>query len=134
MKRVFRRSSASLEEIFAFVRTFLGAEGITPDFANDLDLVLEELFTNLVKYSRGERGDIEIGMERSPNGVRAWLRETGAELFDPTAAPPVDLEQPIEERRIGGLGIHLVRKITEQFSYEWDDGVATTTVTLRIPR
>jgi anti-sigma regulatory factor (Ser/Thr protein kinase) len=42
--------------------------------------------------------------------------------FDPSAAPQVDVEQPLEERRVGGLGIHLVRQFVEQLEYRRLEG------------
>lgn len=133
MTRSFPRSLDSLERAFEYVRTFVASEKLDGGFAHDIDLVLEELFTNLVKYGRGDRGPIEIGLERTGARVRAWLRESAAEIFDPTNAPQVDVTRPLGERPLGGLGLHLVRQMTEEFRYEWKDGVGTTSVTLRIP-
>ena len=42
--------------------------------------------------------------------------------FDPTAAPEADTEAGLAQRRIGGLGIHLVRQIMDNVRYEWKDG------------
>ncbi len=131
MVRPFPREMASLAALVAFVREFIAAEGLDEGHAFDLDLVIEELFTNLVKYARGERGDIEVGLERTAQGVVVTLREHGAEYHDPTAAPEVDVDRPIGEKVPGGLGIHLIRRISEDFRYEWRAGTATTTVTMR---
>ena len=132
MVRPFTREMASIPALVAFVREFLRQEGITDERAFDLDLVIEELFTNLVKYGRGARGMIDVGLTRESAQVVITLREHGAEYHDPTAAPEVDVDRPIGERVPGGLGIHLVRKLSEDFRYEWRDGTATTTVTMRM--
>lgn len=123
---------ASIPALVGFVREFLQAEGLPETQAFDLDLVIEELFTNLVKYARGDRGTIEVGLTRDDTRVVITLSEYGAEYHDPTAAPKVDVDRPIGERVPGGLGIHLVRKLSEDFRYEWRDGTATTTVTMRM--
>ena len=104
MRRSFPREMASLEAIVAFVREFLAREGLGDGAAYELDLVLEELFTNLVKYGRGARGDVEISLECAADGVMAELREFDAEAFDPTLLPEVDVNRPVAERRPGGLG------------------------------
>jgi len=124
---------ASLEAIVAYVREFLAQEGLDEDAASDLDLVLEELFTNLVKYGRGARGDVEIALERGAQGVTAKLREFDAEPFDPTKLPEVDVHRPIAERRPGGLGVHFIRSLTKAFRYEYSDRVGVITVAMKEP-
>lgn len=131
MVRTFPRQMASLAALVEFVREFLAAERLSESRAFELDLVIEELFTNLVKYAGGERGDIDVGLARESEHVVITLREYGAELHDPTARPEVDVHRPIDERTPGGLGVHLVRRMSEDFRYEWQGGTATTTVTMR---
>jgi len=131
MVRTFPRDMASLPALVDFVREFLAAETLGEDDAYALDLVLEELFTNLVKYGRGARGDVEVGLRRDPSGLVLTLREFDAEFYDPTAAPDVDVTRPIEERRPGGLGIHFVRTLTSEFRYDWRERIGTITVTMR---
>lgn len=123
---------ASIPALVGFVREFLDQEGLSDERAFDLDLVIEELFTNLVKYAQGDRGMINVGLNREAAQVIITLCEAGARFHDPTAAPDVDVDRPIGERVPGGLGIHLVRKLSEDFRYEWRDGSATTTVTMRM--
>lgn len=133
MRRSFPRQMTSLEAIVAYVRDFLAHEGIDEASASayDLDLVLEELFTNLVKYGRGARGDVEILLERGPDGVTAVLREYDAERFDPTELPEVDVTKPIEQRRPGGLGVHFIRQLTRSFDYDYRDRVGVIRVAMR---
>jgi serine/threonine-protein kinase RsbW len=131
MRRSFSRQMASLEAIVAYVREFLDQEGLDEESAYDLDLVLEELFTNMVKYGRGARGDVEIALERGPEGVTAALHEFDAEPFDPTALPEVDVSRPVAERRPGGLGVHFIRQLTRSFDYHYHDRVGVTRVAMR---
>lgn len=133
MRRSFPRQMASLEAIVAYVREFLAAEGMDEGMAYDLDLVLEELFTNLVKYGKGARSDVEITLERGPEGVTAALREFDAEPFDPTKLPEVDVSRPIAERRPGGLGVHFIRQLTRSFDYDYRDRVGEIRVAMRNP-
>ena len=125
MERSVPRNTESLAVLVDFVRDFLEAEHLSKDLAFDLDLVIEELFTNLVRHGRAE-GDILVRLERTPGEVHVRLRAAEPSPFDPTSVPPVNVDLPIEDRRPGGLGIHLVRKMCRQFRYEWHDGVGTT--------
>lgn len=133
MRRSFPRQMTSLDAIVAFVREFLAREGLNENAAYDLDLVLEELFTNLVKYGRGSRGDVEIVLDHGSQGLTAELREQDAEPFDPTTLPEVDVHRPVAERRPGGLGVHFIRQLTKSFRYDHRDRVGVISVTMRDP-
>ena len=124
---------ASLEAIVALVREFIAGERLGESAAYDIELVLEELFTNLVKYGRGARGDVEISLALGAQGVTAQLREFDAERFDPTELQDVDVNRPIAERRPGGLGVHFIRQLTKSFRYEHHDRTGVVTVTMRDP-
>jgi serine/threonine-protein kinase RsbW len=131
MERSFPRELGSIRSIVAFVREFLAAERLGTDAAGDLDLVLEEAFTNLVKYGRGARGNVEISLERGADGVTAELREFDAEPFDPTQLPAVDVQRPIAERRPGGLGVHFIRQLSKSFRYDHANRVGVITITMK---
>lgn len=131
MIKAVPRSMESLAILVDFVREFLRAEQLSEEVAFDIDLVLEELFTNLVRHGRGA-GDIEVELARAPGEVRIVLRAAELSPFDPTAAPRVNANLPIEQRRAGGLGIHFVRQLCNTFRYEWTDGVGTTLVVMGV--
>src|SRR5262245_48946073 len=115
MDRSFRRDNASLGAIVAFVREFTIAERLGESLAFDMDLVLEELFTNQVKYGGAAQGDIKIQLERSGPGVVMTVLDYDARPFDPTAAPEANVNRSVDEYRPGGLGIHFVRQLSERF-------------------
>ncbi len=131
MERAVPRKMESLAMLVDFVREFLAAERLSTELAFDMDLVIEELFTNLVRHARGG-GDIQVLLEHAPGEVRIRLLAAEASPFDPAAAPRVQVDLPLAERRAGGLGIHFVRELCKQFHYEWRDGVGTTTVVMGV--
>jgi serine/threonine-protein kinase RsbW len=131
-ERRFPRSVASLQAIYAFVREFLSSQGIGEDTAFDVDLILEELFTNMVKYGRGGGPEISIALDWTDSTLTLRLKDFGVEPFDPTTAPNVDTERPIAERRAGGLGIHLVRLMADRLEYAYEGRCSTITVTKRL--
>ena len=108
------------------------AEGIERERAFDFDLIVEELFTNMVKYSREGKDDIEVALVREADGLRLTLRDFNVERFDVTGTPDVDISVPISERRAGGLGLHLVRRMADRFEYDYRDRVSTITVWKRL--
>ena len=117
--RSFRRSFDSLEEIFAFSSEFFGRHGLDRDLLPTVDLVLEELFTNMVKYSAGGAPSIRIEMAPAPGGLEVTLTDYDVDRFDVTQSPDADINLPIEERKPGKLGLHLVRRLVDSLRYEY---------------
>jgi serine/threonine-protein kinase RsbW len=133
MERSFSRDLASLDRIVGFVREFVSAEGLEESLAFDMDLVLEELFTNQVKYGGPSSRDIDIRLERGERGVVMTIRDFDSQPFDPTLAPEVNVNRTLDEYQPGGLGIHFVRQLSERFEFEYRDRVCTISVALRDP-
>lgn len=132
MEKRFPREITALDEIFEFVSEFVAAGDLAAPEAFPLDLVVEELFTNFVRHNTGTSREIAIRLERHDDRVVVALTDFGVRGFDPTQAPIVDTNAPLEERQPGGLGIHFVRQIAESISYDHADGNTTITVTKRL--
>lgn len=131
-ERRFPRTVESLEAIHQFVLEFLAAQDLGPEHAFDVDLVVEELFTNMVKYSREGRHPIEVSLAREDRALRIVLRDFDVEPYDVTTARDVDVDRPVMERKAGGLGLHIVRKIADRVDYDYRDRTSTITVLKRI--
>lgn len=132
LERRFGRSLGSLDAIFAFVAAFLASDGIDRRHAFEIDLIIEELFTNMVKYSTDGRQEVAITLERRGDTVTIVLRDFDVEPFDVSRAPRADVERPIAERAPGGLGLHLVRQLADSIAYEYRDRTSTIAVTRRL--
>lgn len=132
MERRFQRDLSSLPELSRFVAEFLSRQGLAPSNAYDLDLILEELFTNVLKYSSGT-DEVAVRLTRDDSIVTIALSEYGAaRAYDITRSPEPDLSRPMAERPVGGLGIHMVRQLADTIRYEYKDRVSTTTITKRV--
>ena len=130
--RRFPRSFASLEAIFAFIRERFAAEGLDSERAWDLDLIAEELFTNMVKYSASGSNEVEISLDWAAPVLTMWLREFDVERWDVSKAPAVNAAAPLRERRAGGLGLHLVHQLADRVEYAYENRCSTITVTKRL--
>jgi len=75
----------------------------------------------VVKYDEGGATPVRIGLARTADGVEATITVEGVGRFDPGAGPAVDVAQPIESRRPGGLGLHLVRQFADSLDYDYDE-------------
>ena len=131
-ERRLGRAIGSLGSLFDLVDGFADRHGIPEDAAFDLRLALEELFTNMVKYHPEGAEQILVRLERQGSIVRATLQDFDVDSWDVTRAPEPDLDAPVEARRPGGMGLHLVRKVTDDFRYEYRDRSSTITVIKRI--
>jgi serine/threonine-protein kinase RsbW len=97
-----------------------------------IPFVVEEIFTNMVKYNRGSPNRIRIGIGRTGDAVAVRLTDFDVDPFDPADAPEVDVDLPLEARRRGGLGLHLVKSLADKLTYEYENRVMKISVLKRI--
>jgi phosphoserine phosphatase RsbU/P len=120
LKRDFERSFDSLEPVFAFTAEASRQFQTDPSVLASIDFTIEELFTNMVKYSKMSNERIEIELCPLPCGLKIVLIDRNVDEFDVTAAPDVDVSKPIDQRVPGGLGLHLIRRLVENIEYSYD--------------
>lgn len=129
--RTFPRRIADIAGIFEFTAEFFGLHGVDPRLRGTVDLALEELFTNMVKYSPGTEAEVRIDLATVEGGVEVTLTDYGVEPFDVTQAPDADIDAPIEQRRPGGLGLHLVRRLVDHIGYDYSKESRQSRITFR---
>lgn len=128
-ERVFARSMEALDPLFDFASEFVALYDVDDGTAFVLKLALEEAFTNLVKYDAGASPEIPIRLAVEDGRVVVIMKNIGGIPFDITAGGAVDVDAPLERRKIGGLGLHLIRRLVDDLSYEYRDGTGTITIT-----
>ena len=121
MAREFARSFDAIEPMVAFTGEAFARLGIDPALKQVIDFTVEELFTNMVKYAKGSASPVRVEVAAVEGGVEVTLVDRDVERFDPTASPDVDIHAPIEERRPGGLGLHLIRRMVDAIDYRYSD-------------
>ena len=111
----------SLSEIAKYVMAAGTAAGLDKKAIYQLRLAVDEIATNIILHGyqeNGMEGNVEVKAEINEKALTIALEDT-AIAFDPTQKkPPTDLELPLEERKIGGLGVFLAVDGVDQFSYE----------------
>lgn len=125
-----------LEEIgrlAAAVEAFCEARGLGEGVAHALNLALDELLVNTISYGYDDAGDHEIavGLTVGAGRVTMTIRDD-ARAFDPTLAPDPDIDAELDDRPIGGLGIHIVRAMMDEIGYQRADGKNLLTLTKRV--
>jgi anti-sigma regulatory factor (Ser/Thr protein kinase) len=101
------------------------------EIAKTMDFVLEELFTNIVKYGTKSEAPVHIDIVRVSGGAEVTIIDTDAEPFDVTQAPEADINLPLEQSKPGGLGIHLIRKMVDTIQYSYVADERTSRITFR---
>ena len=121
-----------LNKLPEFVDTVCEEAGIDMMMVTSLNLALDEAVTNVVLYAYGEReGTVDIEAVYTDKYMKFIITDSGIP-FDPTQTQEVDITLGVEERPIGGLGIHLVRQIMDTVNYERTDGKNILTLTKKL--
>jgi|JI10StandDraft_1071094.scaffolds.fasta_scaffold1556823_2 serine/threonine-protein kinase RsbW len=111
-----------LQPIAEFVETFCADEGVPDGAAFHLALVIEEAASNVIRHGFAEGGgDGMLSMERDGDRVTVEIVDDGPP-FDPLTIAPPDVDSPLMEREIGGLGVEMMRRMTDRQSYRRDGG------------
>jgi anti-sigma regulatory factor (Ser/Thr protein kinase) len=115
---------AKLTRLQAFADVFAHDCGLPDDERSRILVILEELFINAVTHGHGPHsagGKITVALRRGTGRVWISFIDDGPP-FDPLAFGAPDLAAAGEERRIGGLGIHIVRSLVNQARYRREAG------------
>ena len=110
----------------------LARRNVPPELIHASQTVADELVTNVIRhgYRDNRPHTIDVAVTVHPDGLALQLSDDGIP-FDPFSRPAPDLKRPLEERPVGGLGIHLVRQLAAECRYARVDGRNQVTVTLR---
>jgi len=132
MRAVFNRSLASLEDVFAFTDKFFAGEEVDGKHLYAIKLVMEELFTNMVKFNETGPETVSVEMLRQDGAVRVQLSDQEPEPFDVTAPRSLDVDAPLERREESGMGLFLVQKFVDALDYTYRNGTSTITFVKRL--
>ncbi len=116
--RIWPAELKSLKPIQDFIEPLALKAGVSNKKLLSISLIVEEIVVNIIKhaYPKADSGEIGIDFRSSENEISIFFMDRGIP-FDPmdTAAP--DIKKSIVERKVGGLGIFMVRKIADDVSY-----------------
>ena len=96
---------------------------VPPTAINAVDLALEEHLTNLLNYgfAEGRPPQILVHLEKRGENFMVEVSDNG-KPFNPLDQPQPDVNQPLQDRPIGGLGIHLMRHFIDELTYRRQAG------------
>ena len=122
------KSTAELSDWF---EDFARSHGLDEGVRRKVLMALDDLVANILSYSHPEGGGCEVELALSLADGRLELRLSDDGIpFDPFAREEADTSASLEERAIGGLGIHLVRRLMDEVSYRREDGRNVVTLSI----
>ncbi|MBI4810120.1 MAG: ATP-binding protein [Ignavibacteriales bacterium] len=129
MQRIFKRKISSLSQIFNFVNEILNKYNVNESASFSIILAIEELFTNMVKYNIYTDSDISISIEKNGAKIVVIMIDYNVEKFDIRKSGEIDITKSIHERKVGSLGLHLVKKMVDDLDYKYINGESRITFT-----
>ena len=119
MTILVRNDLGELERVSRTMAEFWAESGLPAELEGDVNLALEEMLANVILHGYQDQSEHNIAVSLEANGgeVRVAIEDDGVP-FNPLEAPEVDTTTSLVDRLIGGLGIHLVRKVTDGLEYK----------------
>ena len=110
---------SELDNLCRHLETFGQKTGLSKKFVFEVNLVLDELFTNIISYGfdDGREHVIKVTITPENGGLCLYIEDDG-KPFNPVEFEVPDVSCSIEECKIGGLGIHIIRKLMDDICYE----------------
>ena len=126
-----RNEASELLRLAALVERFGEDHQVSGDDVMKINLVLDEIVANVIRH--GKAGDHETQVSLALDGrlLKIDVDDAGV-AFNPLEAPPPIFDVPLEERRPGGLGIHIVKTLAESVTYTRNNDRNHLTVKMRL--
>ena len=115
------QGNRGLRALAAAVDDFCSTQAVADDVRHDLHVVLDEIVNNVERHAAPRHPAIEVTLGADDTHVEVIIEDDG-DPFDLHDAPVPDISLPIEERRVGGLGIYLVRQLMDDVEYQRSGG------------
>ena len=113
-----RNELSEVQRLSEEIEDFGTQYALSPEVVFQLNLALEEAVTNVISYGfdDGRPHLLTVRLALEDGLLRAQVEDDGV-AHDPLQTPPPDLDASLEERKVGGLGIHLVKELMDEVSY-----------------
>ena len=133
LQLVLKNDSFELGRLAEAFDAFADHHRVTNEARFQLQLCLEEMVLNVINYGFDDDGEHEIHVDFEfqidSRTVTVRILDDGRK-FDPlTQVPEPDVDAPLEDRTIGGLGVHFVRTYMDDARYRHEDGKNLLTLT-----
>jgi serine/threonine-protein kinase RsbW len=130
-----RNQRSEIARMTAFMETFCAANGISDDDTFNLHLVLDESIINVIVhgYEDGADHEIQVGLHFDEGRIVVDIDDDGIP-YNPLDAPAPRFDLPVEQRRIGGLGVHIMKTLARSIEYSRENGRNHLRIVLNLGR
>jgi anti-sigma regulatory factor (Ser/Thr protein kinase) len=119
MKAIYQATIENLPLILQSIKEAVVPLGVSPRVLNRLELASEEAIMNIIEHAyQKQPKEMEIEIRLFPKDRAEILFKDSGPPFNPLKAPVVDPFTELEERKIGGLGIHFIRQLVDEVTYQ----------------
>lgn len=122
---------SNLEALTAFVDGILEENDCNLKSQMQIDVVIDEIFSNIVLYAYEDTGDVTVRVEISDGNAEITFIDSGRE-YNPIEKDDPDITLSAEDRPIGGLGIFIVKKTMDEVKYRYESNQNILTVIKKI--
>jgi anti-sigma regulatory factor (Ser/Thr protein kinase) len=114
---------AEIEKAARLIETFGETHGLPPEVVFNFNLALDEILTNIISYAYDDEADhrVKVHVTLDCDVVSVRVEDDGR-AFNPLDAKRPDIRLGIDERPIGGLGVHIVRSVMDALEYRRENG------------
>ena len=122
------------EQVHSFISKYLDLKGCSEKVKFQLLVAAEEIYVNIAHYAYKDKVDDSVGMAtvelKMPDDIDQTVItfEDNGIQYDPLKKETPDITLTAEQRKIGGLGIHMVRKMMDEVEYKYEDGKNILTI------
>jgi serine/threonine-protein kinase RsbW len=117
-----KSDSSEIPGVSASLETAMQAHEFSTDDILDTQLAVEEAITNIINHGyKNGCGEIIISCRINPYQAEVRIKDT-APRFDPLSLPEPELDGTIQDRKIGGLGVFLIRQVMDEMVYRYENG------------
>ena len=121
--RQFRAALSELDQMMLWVREVLDQCSPSSPKTRKIELAVEEALVNVIHYAYPTLpGIVEVVYDKNSENLIFIIKDKGIEFNPLEGQEPFDRESPLEERNIGGLGIHFIKNTADSVNYQRVDG------------
>jgi len=123
-KITVQASTEKLSEVRDFVARHAAACGFNNRKVADIRLAVDEAYTNIIKHAYKNKLKKSVDIELGYDDTEFWisLKDTG-QAFEPSNYQKPDIRQKIKEKKRGGVGVYLIRKLMDEVEYQSQDSI-----------
>ncbi|MCX8009766.1 MAG: ATP-binding protein [Ignavibacteria bacterium] len=123
IEKRFRSTTENLDKIREFITNSISSLNLSDEELSNIVLAVDEACTNVIKhaYHFSPEGEIIINLNYSNSKLDIRVIDSG-NGFDPNSVPTPDIREFYKSHKIGGLGIHLMKKLMDKVDFDFKPG------------